>query len=145
MKKVIRLSVLAIAMIAITSISSCQKGDGIGGGKTAKFAPPAWIQGKWGIEGIEMFRFTSDDVFSMGVSLKTIWNISTGVSSVSLKETKNTDSIYEITVTGSAVGQGSASGYYSFKKGDGTYIEAASNETGVPLSNDDYVRLKKIN
>ena len=137
----------AICLVGVMLFSGCKdKGNGIGTlGKTAKLAPPAWIQGKWGAEGIEVFKFTSDDVFTMGVSLKTIWNYNVGVSSVSLKETKNTSSLYEITITAKAMGQESVSGYYSFKKGDGTYIEAASNETGTPLTNDDYGRLDKIN
>ena len=146
MKRVIRCSMLAAVMIAMVSISGCKKDDGGGdGGKTAKLSPPVWIQGKWGVEEHEIFRFTSDDVFYVNVSLKTIWNANvTGMASVSLKETKNTDSLYELTVSASAGGE-KASGYYSFRKGDGTYIDAASNETGTPLTESDYGRFDRIN
>jgi len=78
------------------------------------------------------------------VSLKTIWNVSVAGSSVSLKESKKNDSLYEITVTGKSGGE-KASAIYSFKKGDGTYIDVAANESGDTLSASDYDRIYKIN
>ena len=150
MKKVIKFSIVLAMIIAITSLVSCKDDNG-GGGSTAKLSPPAWIQGAWGYEDVELaikieaFRFTSNDVLLLGVSLKDIWNVNgPGAVKYSLKETKNTSSLYEITISASAGGE-KASGKLSFKKGDGTYIEAASNETGEPFTDDDYEKLDKLN
>ena len=135
---------LIVACFAMCAMMSCG-GDGVvNGGKPVKLSPPAWIQGSWGYDGYEIFRFTKDDVFFGNYSLKTIWNVSVPGASVSLKESKNTNSLYEITITGKAGGE-SASAIYSFKKGDGSYIEAASNENGTNVSDYDYERLDKVN
>ena len=152
MKKVIKFSIVLAMIIATTSLVGCQDDNGGGGGgSTAKLSPPEWIQGAWGYEEVELairievFKFTSNDVLVMGVSLKDIWNVNVpGAVKYSLKETKNTSSLYEITISASAGGE-SASGYYSFRKGDGTYIDAASNETGTPLTDADYEKLDKLN
>jgi len=137
--------VACFAVCAMMSFSGCKKdGGGGGGANSVKFSPPAWIQGSWGYDKYEVFKFTKDDVFSGGMSLKTIWNFSAPGWSISFKETKNTDSLYELTVTAKGGGE-TESAIYSFKKGDGTYIEAAANETGTTLSADDYERLDKVN
>jgi len=142
--------VASFAVCAMMSFSGCKKDDNGGGGgggggaNSVKFSPPAWIQGSWGYDKYEVFKFTKDDFFMGGISFKTIWNVGAPGWSISFKETKNTDSLYELTVTARAGGE-TASGIYSFKKGDGTYIEAAVNDEGTTISADDYERFDRIN
>ena len=72
----------------------------------------------------EILKFTSDDMLILGQSYKTFYGTTTGPGvKFTMKETKNTSSLYEITLTGKAGGE-KGSGFFSFKKGDGTYIEA---------------------
>ena len=144
MKKAFILGVFTAMMIAMVSFSSCSKNDGDGGGGgSSKVSPPSWIRGSWGVEGYEVFKFTSDDVFLLGESLKAMTIVSAS-GSITLKETKNTSSAYEIILTAKSSGE-KAAAIFSFKKGDGTYIDAASNEEGGTVSADDYERLDKIN
>ena len=146
MKKTVRLSVLlAVMCIAVVSFSSCKKDDVPGGGKSTKLSPPSWLHGSWGVEGLgmEIFKVTSNDVIYMGVSLKDMYNITTVAGSVSLKETKNTSSIYELTYKASAGGE-RASAIFSFKKGDGTYIDIAINEAGETFNESDYAEFVKL-
>ena len=142
-------TVACFAVCMAMICTGCGKDGVLSGGKSGTLSPPSWIQGSWGYnEGgvkVVLFKFTSDDILSAGiVSLKTIWNVSVAGSSVSLKESKKNDSLYEITVTGKSGGE-KASAIYSFKKGDGTYIEVAANESGDTLSASDYDRIYKIN
>jgi hypothetical protein len=103
------------------------------------------LHGSWGVEGLgmEIFKVTSNDVIYMGVSLKDMYNITTVAGSVSLKETKNTSSIYELTYKASAVGE-RASAIFSFKKGDGSYIDIAINEAGETFNESDYAEFVKL-
>ena len=141
MKTIFRFSICMVIM-AITFMA-CGSDDTIGGKKEAKLSPPSWIHGSWGDEDgyVEVFRFTSNDIFQLGVSLKTIYGWTAGGAGVSIKETKNTSSLYEITITATD-GKEKASAYYSFKKGDGNYIEAGWEETGDPIAS--YEKLYKI-
>ena len=116
--------------------------NGNGGSSSTKLSPPAWIQGSWGVESIAVFKFTAADVVIGGVSLKTTHVDHPGLT-YSFKETK-TDVLYEIKITAKAVGE-TAAGTFSFKKGDGTYIEAASVEDNGSISPSDYERFDKIN
>jgi len=146
MKNFFRFSMCAV-ILAITLVS-CGGGsddDITGGGKGSKLSPPSWLQGNWGDENgiIVIYKVTKDDVFMMGKSLKTYVNQSGGGASASLKETKNTSSLYELTIKADD-GEGTkASFIWSFKKGDGTYIDAAFIETGNAPAADDYDKLYK--
>ena len=126
---------MAIIMVAILCCSGCKKDkDSGGGGGSGKLSPPAWIQGSWGTApagvGLEVFKFTPNDVLQMGVSLKT-YAVSTPSGTVTISESKKTDNLYEITLKAKASGKETVSGFYSFKKGDGTFIEFGSDETGA--------------
>jgi len=136
-----------VACLVVTSMmfSSCKdndNGNGNGGGST-KLSPPAWIQGSWGVEGIAVFKFTAADVVVGGVSLKTTYVDYPGLT-YSFKETK-TDALYEIKITAKAPNGESAAGLLSFKKGNGTYIEAASVDGNGSINPSDYERFDKIN
>ena len=109
--------------------AGCTGGDNIIS-VSGKLSPPSWIRGSWGVdmgEGYGMFevlKFTSDDMLILGQSYKTFYGTTTGPGvNFTMKETKNTSSLYEITITAKA-GSEKESVLYSFKKGDGTYIEA---------------------
>ena len=127
------------------SFNSCKNDDILGGGKSVKLSPPSWIHGSWGVEGLdtEIFKFTSNDVIYLGASLKEIYNFTTVGGSLSLKETKNTSSVYELTYKASAGGE-KASAIFSFKKGDGSYIDVAINEAGETVSDSDYSQFIKL-
>ena len=145
MKKAVRLSIfLAVMCIAVVNFSSCSKKDGVISGKV-KLSPPSWLHGSWGVEGLgmEIFKVTSNDVIYMGVSLKEVYNFTSVGGSLSLQETKNTSSIYELAYKASAGGE-RASAIFSFKKGDGTYIDIAINEAGETFSESDYSEFVKL-
>ena len=140
---------MAIIMVAIVCCSACKKDNKDNGGNggtvgTNKLAPPAWIQGSWGAleggVGPEVYKFTSDDILQMGVSLKT-YAVSGQGGTVTVNETKKTDNQYDITIKAKASGKETVSGFFSFKKGDGTYIEFGADETGSTIV--DYGRLYK--
>jgi hypothetical protein len=138
---------MAIMMIAIVCCSACKKdkdnGDNGGLAGAGKLAPPAWVQGSWGVEGVVdvVFKFTSDDVLQMGIlSLKAL-AVSVPGYSATISETKKTADLYEITIKAKAAGVEEVSGFWSFKKGDGTYIEAGADESGA--TNVEYGRLYK--
>ena len=96
-------------------------------GGNGKLSPPSWIQGSWTDEDgvFTMWRFTTDAVYMGGHSLEFIWSQSAGGASTTIKETKKTDALYEITVTADDGEGDKETSIYSFKKGDGTYIETA--------------------
>jgi hypothetical protein len=145
MTKFFRLSIL-MAILAI-AVMGCKKdkNDDNGGGGTTKgvLSPPAWIQGTWGLEGFSNydFKFTSDDIIALGVSFSQVYNANTPEGSASVKETKKTDAIYEVTIETHSVVEGDWTGVYSFKKGDGTYIEIGVGENGEAI--EDYMELIK--
>jgi len=134
---------IGVTCLAVLMFVACSKKDDNGGG-SAKFSPPAWIQGSWGAApngvGPEIFNFTSNDVLMSGVSLKTYTGSGPGGYS-SISETKKTDNLYEITIKAKASGSEAVSGFFSFKKGDGNYIEFGTNETGSAIT--DYGKLYK--
>ena len=139
---------LIILTLILIAAAGCSKKDGGGIGEN-KLSPPSWIQGTWGAEGYEAFKFTSDDIIieitgEAPVSFKHNYNIDVPGGKISTKETIKNDAIYEITVTATAMGEESESGFFSFKKGDGTYIMGCSAETGTDLDDEDYVRLDKL-
>jgi len=141
-------AVLIICLAVSMMFASCNdddngngNGNGNGGSKT-KLSPPAWIQGSWGIEGYVIFKFTTNDVVVGGVSLKTTYVDYAGLT-YSFKETKTND-LYEIKVTAKAAGE-TAAGTLSFKKGDGTYIKAATADDNNSINPEDYERFDKIN
>ena len=144
MKKVFLLGIFTAMMIAMVSFSSCSKDNDSGSDAVikVKLSPPAWIRGSWGVEDIEVFEFTSDDVLMFGQSIK-LMNFSAPSGSISMKETKSTSSVYEITISVKSGGE-KAAAIFSFKKGDGTFIDAAFIEAGETLSDDDYDRLDKM-
>jgi len=145
MKKVFKFSVLAVMIsIAAMSLNSCKKSSLLDVGD-AKLSPPSWIQGSWGGGTTEVFKFTSNDVFLYGTSLKSSWNGGTVGTGLRLKETKNSGTAYEITVTAKSMGIEMVSACYSFRKGDGTYLEFAQDESGKTLTDDDFGRLEKLN
>jgi len=145
MKKVQTKILLAIMSIAMMSCNgSCGSGAGTGAGndpgaaisgnvvKTADFAPPAWIQGAWTVEGMDMeyFKFTSNEVIMLGHSLKQMQVAAPGHAGATIKESKKTNDIYEITMMAKDENADVMSAFYSFKRGDGSYIEFGASETG---------------
>ena len=134
---------VCLAVCAMICFNGCSGNDIVNGaGGSHKLSPPAWIQGSWGIEGYVIFKFTADDVMMGGVSLKMTYVSYPGLT-YSFKETKN-DALYEIKVTAKAPNGESAAGTLSFKKGDGTYIEAATVEENASIRPSDYERFDKL-
>jgi len=145
---------MAIVCMLLVCMTSCKKDDDNGnsngndnpGVGSNKFSPPAWIQGSWGEkdeedeEGIELLKFTSNDIIMSGFSWTTIFQ-STLVYTV--KET-NTNTLYEVTVRQKNYGTETGAVMLSIKKGDGTYIEAAFVEDDETITQDDYVILHKL-
>jgi hypothetical protein len=134
---------MAIMMVAFMG---CGEDDGGGKGTTiSKLAPPAWIQGSWtaDTEGkYVFFTFTSDNIIqepgsARQVDFKQAFSVYVqGKGGCTMKETKK-DNLYEVTITASGGGE-YASAFYSFKKGDGTYIEVGMTTTGTTIDKDDY-------
>ena len=145
MKKVFRFSVL-LAVIAIVMAGCSKKDDESGGSKSggAKLSPPTWIQGTWEDEtGVISYKFTKDDILINGiVSFKLVYNVTVGDCKASTKEKTNNSSLYEVTVTGTCEGEkGSAT--FSFKKGDGTYIEFTGDSDEYGSEGDEITLFKK--
>ena len=135
-----------VACFAVCFMMSCKEGgviDDLASGGSAKFSPPTWIQGSWGMEGYEIFKFTTNDIFVWGTSLKATFQSVAGVT-YSCKET-STSTLYEVKVTQKYLGSETAAGTFSFKKGDGTYIDAATADEGDIIQPSDYERLNKMN
>ena len=135
-----------VACFAVCFLTSCSGGniiDDLTGGSSIKLSPPAWIQGSWGEEGIVAYKFTSNDIFLGSTSFKTIFQSVVTVS-YTCKETKQ-DALYEVKITQKVSGKEIAAATYSFKKGDGSYIEAASVDGDDAISSSDYVRFYKLN
>ena len=140
-----------VACLAVCAVISCggkkdKDDDGGGNGGSLKFSPPSWIQGSWGelVGGGAVYKFTADDFIQYGVSYKTTLSQTPGVT-FSCKETK-TDVLYEFKITAKAKGTPeSGHGTYSFKKGDGTYIEHAQAFGDEKIDPSDYSRLDKLN
>ena len=134
-----------VACFAVCFLMSCNGGNTIDdlGGSSIKLSPPAWIQGSWGEEGIVAYRFTSDDILLGGTSFKTIFQNVVSVS-YTCKETKK-DALYEVKLTQKVLGKETAAATYSFKKGDGSYIDAATASENEVISPSDYQRLNKMN
>ena len=157
MKKLIGITIL-VAMISVAMIG-CKDDDnnsnngnnGNGSNVTgSKISPPVWIQGKWGIlsemeevENIELFKFTANDMFIGQLNLTQMFQNVPGYVTYTWKENKK-DALYEVTITQKVTGIETESAIFSFKKGDGTYIEAASAEEGETIDLDDYERLVKL-
>jgi len=110
-------------------LSGCKKTDTDEKNKETKLSPPEWIQGTWKNGETQNFTFTSEDVFVNGVSLKN--QAGRGSGDAVLKETQKTNNLYELLLEYS--GGETKTTLYSFKKGDGTFIEAgiAQNDAAV--------------
>jgi hypothetical protein len=91
------------------------------GGEEGIVAPPDWIFGTWEKDGEEI-KFTSNDIFYKGSSVTEMLPTLLGNQDYTIKETK-TNNIYEVTVTVKMIGEELTVASFSFKKGDGTYIE----------------------
>ena len=135
--------VVCLAVCAMMSFNGCKddNDDNGSGGGSHKLSPPAWIRGSWGEEGFEFFKFTANDVVVAGVSFNMMF-ANPGVT-YSFKETKN-DALYEIKVTAKSSTGETAAGTFSFKKGDGTYIEVATAEGNDSIKPSDYERYEKL-
>jgi hypothetical protein len=120
-----------MAMMSIV-LTNCDKSGILGEKNGTKLSPPSWIQGTWtdGESGIELFKFTSDDVFYWKISLKTTYGWSVLGTGTTLKETKNNSSEYEVKVTAKVGGKEEGVGRFSFKKIDANRIQASINEDG---------------
>ena len=129
-------SILA-AMMVIAAVG-CKKDDI----DDRKLSPPAWIHGEWEwayedeIRSLSTnFNFTTNDIIFINAisdipdspTILTFSEINNKQSNMSAKETVNTNEIYEVTLSSKIMGEPSV---YSFKKGDGTYIEYALNSIG---------------
>jgi len=124
-----------VAMALIATLGSCEK-DNL---NKATFSPPPWIQGEWEWDhtsDVIYFNFTSNDVFITNATLQSsdstlIFSDAIKKGIASIKETINTNTIYEVALTTQLENY-----TYSFKKGDGTYIDFA-------LNGDVYTKLPK--
>jgi hypothetical protein len=128
-------AILAIAMMSCSGKKDKDNGDNGGLAKPGTLAPPAWTHGSWGNEGVVdvVFKFTPDDVLQLGqVSLKSLAFSTVGYTAT-ISETKKTDNLYEITLKAKAGNVEEVSAFYSFKKGDGAYIEMGAAEGGTTI------------
>ena len=146
MKRILKSGILlAIITLALTSCCKDKPDDGT-------LSPPSWILGEWewsyedDLQYIcRNYKFTSNDLISSStherddmVHSGTVVLVFSEINKsphISVKETKKTDNIYEVTVSTRYAGT-EEDAVYSFKKGDGTYIE---EDTG----NGNYTRLDK--
>ena len=114
LKRVFRAMATVVCVLAVTVMFASCKKDNKDDGGSLKVSPPAWIHGSWGLEGEELFKFTADDFIWFGSSFKEDKDLA------SVTEPKKTDALYEIVLTpkkGDEI-------KFSFKKGDGKYIES---------------------
>jgi len=122
----ITVACLVVSMMFVACSKDKDKDKDNNGGlvSAGKLSPPAWLHGNWGWEHL-YYKITSNDVIlvtsGIEVSYKTHYNI----ANTSLKETKKTADIYELTysITGYGV-----MGSWVFNKGDGTYIDITAFE-----------------
>ena len=142
MKNAFKFSIF-LAMITVALMSCSKKNDPAGGGgKDGKLSPPSWIQGTWGVTGIAEITFTSNDVIYDDMSIVEVFSVNiTGVIKNTIKETKNTSSLYEFVATSTEAGKKTETMNFSFKKGDGTYIEFGFSDDGSPITS--YVKINK--
>ena len=110
-----------------------------GGNETGKFAPPSWIIGSWEDEDGTV-TFSKNDVLFNGKAIKDTYE---GCTNLSIKETKNTSSLYVITIKGKSGGENFEE-YFAFKKGDGSYILVANEDSDVSLDDAEFDRLEKV-
>jgi len=101
-------------------------------------APPEWLIGRWvapSTFGTDFYRVTSDSISIFGYSLNLIADLADVYAqivggTVKMKEIKKTNTEYEVgTITTPSSGSGTINPYYSFKKGDGTYVEASKYDS----------------
>ena len=134
MKRFLKFNFL-VAMTLIATVGCCEK-DNL---DKATLSPPSWIQGEWEwdhISDVIYFKFPSNDITITTATLQSSDNtlifsdaIKKGIASI--KETINTNTIYEVALTTQ-----SENYTYNFRKGDGTYIDFA-------LNSDVYTKLPK--
>jgi len=127
----------AIVLMVLTCMTGCKKDNDSSG--STKISPPSWLQGKWqGSEGT--IECTKSNILLDGETLEEIYEECTNLS---IKETKNTSSLYVITVKGKHDGESFAE-YYAIKKGDGSYVLGAVEDVDVPLDDAEYYRFDKV-
>jgi len=108
----------------------CGKDKDKDNGASGKFSPPKWIQGVWeNTQYGSTYKFTSNDVFMIAGGEEVSFS-SMIIGKISVKETINTDEIYEITVSQSDCGEECVT-VTKFTKGDGTYINLQMEIGGV--------------
>ena len=124
-------------MLAFTGCKKDEKkddnGGGGGGGGTEKLSPPSWLLGKWETSVNQYYEFTSNNVVVSGKNIDQM----PGIASVS--EFKKTTDTYVLLCKGTLQNM---TYYYSFKKGDGSYIEVG---TGVNEEPTDFLTFNKVN
>jgi hypothetical protein len=144
MKSILKFSV-CLAILTIT-FAGCGKDKSSDDDYSLKLSPPSWIQGSWSQDPDgqhEYLKFTSNDVIIGGLNFAQLYPRSGGAGgySWSIKETKNTSSVYEITATASAGGQ-TAKATMGFRKVDNNTIEIGSSEDGEPVDyNETYYKI----
>jgi len=126
---------LLLCFFAFLLLSGCKKTDTEEKINETKLSPPEWIRGTWEKGESQNFTFTSEDVFMNGVSLKN--HGGKGSGDAVLKETQKTNSLYEL-VYEYFVGSDIETILYSFKIGDGTFIEAGIAQNNAPLNYENY-------
>lgn len=143
MKTFLRLSI-CMAILALAFPGCNSDDDPIAGKGTNKLSPPSWIRGTWADEdGYLTFEFKSDDILMNGVSLKTLNASVPGVGKVSMKESKKTDTVYEITYIASDTKE-TETGRIGFKKGGSNFIYFGEADGKDPIDYDeDYPLYKK--
>jgi len=104
-----------------TKYTKVSGGSGGGGGGESTLSPPSWLIGTWW-DDIVYFKFTSDEVIQDGIKFSSAYIYDGPLGKMYMTEVVKTDALYEIKITNTVPG-GYSSGYYSFKKGDGTFIE----------------------
>ena len=118
---------ILLLLITITFLTGCRSDDDNGNTSKEFFHPPSWIQGKWGVDGMALHRFTNDDFLLVLSNTETSFkgllqqNANMGMVA-SVDETIN-DSNYNFIIKYGGGGTPTQQTEYKFKKISSTKIE----------------------
>jgi hypothetical protein len=133
------IAILSIALVSCDTGNNSDNGEDGGG----KLSPPSWAHGKWGEGNVVAYHITSTNVYvgdNTIVSLTGMFQ-NTPFHTYTFDESKS-DLLYEITVSVKVAQVVSAGEVFSFKRGDGTFIDFGTADEGKTVTS--YKRLLKI-